>query len=200
MSIKGLLYFNLELLECQSKVFSTSIWSFWNVDQRSSLPKSGVVEMLIEGLLYFNLVLLECRSKFFSTSIWSCWIVDQRSSLPQSRLVEMSIKGFLYFDLKLLECQSKVFSTSIWTCWNVDQSLLYFDLELCLQKIFKLWEHYVPTVLCNFHWFLLDLNFIKKSSIDKRFYFWETFDFLETWKFWNWHLKFWDFETLRFWF
>ena len=127
--------------------------------------------MSIKVLLYFNLELLDCQSKVLSTSIWTCWIVDQRSSLPQSRLVEMSIKGILYFDLKLLECQSKVFSTSIWTCWNVDQSLLYFDLELCLQKIFKLWEHYVPTVLCDFHWFLLDLNFIKKSSIDKRFYF-----------------------------
>ena len=150
MLIKGLLFFDLKLLKCWSKVFSTSIWSCWNVEQRFSLLRFGVVEMSIKGLLYFDLDLLKCRSKVFltsifdlellkcwskvfSTSIWSCWNVDQRSSLLQpgvvemsikglrSEVVEMSIKGLLYFDLKLLKCRSKVFSTLIWSCWNVDQ-------------------------------------------------------------------------------
>ena len=51
--------------------------------KRSSLLRSGVIEMLIKrssllveisikGLLYFNLELLKCRSKAFSTLIWSC--------------------------------------------------------------------------------------------------------------------------------
>ena len=75
-----------------------------------------------------------------------------------------------------------------------------------------------PTVfeMCDFHLLILDLNFIKKSLIDKRFFFWETFDFwnLEvfeifisnfetmelrnldlkfgTWNFENWAMKFWS--------
>ena len=67
MSIKGLLYFSLELLECWSKVFSTSIWTCWNVDQRSSLLQSRVVGVSIKSLLYLNLEFLKCRSKVFST-------------------------------------------------------------------------------------------------------------------------------------
>ena len=39
VSIKGLLFFNLELLKWRSKVFSTSIWT---------------VEMAIKSLLYFD--------------------------------------------------------------------------------------------------------------------------------------------------
>ena len=62
MSIKGLFYLHLELLKCRSKVFSTSIWNCWNVDQRSSLLQSGLAG---KGLLYFNLNLLKCRSKVF---------------------------------------------------------------------------------------------------------------------------------------
>ena len=108
MLIKGLLYFDLELLKCQSKVFSwskdfsTSIWSCWNVNQRS-----GIVEMSTKGLLYFDLELLKCQSKVFSSSIWSCWNVDQRSSLLWSGVVEMSIKRLLYFDLELLPTKSQ---------------------------------------------------------------------------------------------
>ena len=75
-----------------------------------------------------------------------------------------------------------------------------------------------PTVfeMCDFHLLILDFNFIKKSLIDKRFFFWETFDFwnLEvfeifisnfetmelrnldlkfgTWNFENWAMKFWS--------
>jgi len=71
MLTKGLLYFNMELLKYRSKVFSTSIWSCWNVDQRYSLLQFGVAEMSIEGILYFNLELLKCWSKVFSTSIWN---------------------------------------------------------------------------------------------------------------------------------
>ena len=67
MSIKGLLYFSLELLECRSKVFSTLIWTCWNVDQRSSLLQSGIVGVSIKSLLYLNLEFLKCRSKVFST-------------------------------------------------------------------------------------------------------------------------------------
>ena len=33
--------------------------------------------------------------------------------------------------------------------------------------------------MCDFHLPLLDLNFIDKTLIDRRFYFWETFDFLK---------------------
>ena len=108
MSIKGLLYLNLDSLKCWLKVFSTPIWNCWNGDQRSSLLQSGVVEMVIKGFLYFNL---------------DCWNVDQRSSLPQFGVVEMSIKGLVYLNLNLdlLKWWSKFFSTSIWSCWNVDQ-------------------------------------------------------------------------------
>ena len=114
VSIKGIIFFNLELLKWKSKVFSASIWSCWNGD------------MVIKGLLYFNLVLLKWRSHDFSTSIWNCCNGNQRSSLLQfgllklrskvfsllqSGIVEMLIKGLLYANLELLKCQSKVFST-----------------------------------------------------------------------------------------
>ena len=56
MAFKGLLYLNLELLKCRSKVFSTSIWSCWDVNQ---------------GLLYFDLEFVEMAIQGFSTSIWS---------------------------------------------------------------------------------------------------------------------------------
>ena len=69
-----------------------------------------------------------------------------------------------------------------------------------------------PTIfeMCDFHLLTLDLNFIKKSLIDKRFFFWETFNFwnLEVLKFlfqilrlwnlriftWNLEPKIWNFE------
>ena len=56
MAFKGLLYLNLELLKCRSKVFSTSIWSCWDVNQ---------------GLLYFDLEFVEMAIQGFSTSICS---------------------------------------------------------------------------------------------------------------------------------
>ena len=144
MSIKGLLYFDLEL-------------KYWS---RSYLLQSGA-KILIKGLLYFNLELLKCWSmasllwfgiemltkvistsiwicwngdqrsslpqpgllkcwsKIFSTSIWNCWNIDQRSSLLQSEIVEMSIKGLLYSNLELLKRRPKVFFTPIWIkCWS----------------------------------------------------------------------------------
>ena len=76
MSIKGLLYLNLDSLKCWLKVFSTSIWNCWNIDQMSFLLWSKVACMLIKGLFYFDLKLLECRSKGFCSLIWSCWNVD----------------------------------------------------------------------------------------------------------------------------
>ena len=141
MLIKGLLNFDLELLKCWPKVFTTSIWICWNVDQRSSLLWSEIAQSqswwkatkgllnlgtwrkAIKGLLYFNLDLLKCRSKVFSTSIWTCWNVHQMSSLLRSGLVEMSNKCLLYFDLDLLKCQSKVFSD--------------LDLLKCRSKVFS---------------------------------------------------------------
>ena len=68
--------------------------------------------------------------------------------------------------------------------------------------------------MCDFQLVILDLNFVKKSLIDKRFYFWETFDFwnleilkltfkiFETLKLWDFELKFeleiWNFEIWDF--
>ena len=96
----------------------------------------------------------------------------------------------------------------------------YFDLNLellpaksqNLELDFNWWVLRDPTVseIRDFHLLTLDLNFIKKSLIDKRFFFWETFDFwnLEVLKFlfqilrfwnleiftWNLKLKIWNFE------
>ena len=127
MEIKGLHYFNLELLKCQSrasllqsgdvemsiKVFSTLIWSCWNVDQ---------------GLLYLDLEMLKCQSrssllwsrdvempiKVFTTLIWSCRNVDLR---------------LLYFNLNLLKCQSK--SSLLWS-WS--------GMLKCWSRAFILWS------------------------------------------------------------
>ena len=118
MSIKGLLYFDLELVKCRSKVFSTSTWSWRNFDQRFSLLRSRVVEISIKGLLYFDLELflyfdlklLKCRSKVFSTSIWSWWNFNQRSSLLQFEIAGVLIKGLLYFNLELLPAKVKIWN------------------------------------------------------------------------------------------
>ena len=84
------------------------------------------------------------------------------------------------------------FSTSIWSiaCKNSK-----FGGRL------KLWELFYPTIffrcvifICSF----LIWIFIKKVWLTKDFIF-EKHLIFETWKFWNWHLKFWDFETWRFW-
>ena len=132
MLIKGLLNFDLELLKCWPKVFSISIWSCWNVDQRSSLLRSEIAQSqswwkatkgllnlgtwrkAIKGLLYFNLDLLKCPPNVISTSIWTCWNVEQMSSLLRSGLVEMSIKGLLWYGLVEMSIKG----------------LLYFDLKL----------------------------------------------------------------------
>ena len=117
MSIKGLLYFNLDLLKCRSKVFSTSIWSCWNVHQRSSLLRSGLVEMWTN---VFSTSIWTCWNvNQRSSLIWTCWNVDQRSSLLRSEIVQSQswwkatkgllnvgtwrkvIKGFLNLNLDL---------------------------------------------------------------------------------------------------
>ena len=78
-----------------------------------------------------------------------------------------------------------VSSTLIWL-WNDDQrDFLYFDLGLLFAKSqnleldFNWWLLHCPNIsdMCDFHLLILDFNFIKKSLIDKRFFFWETFDF-----------------------
>ena len=60
---------------------------------------------------------------------------------------------------------------------------------------------YGPTVsmVYDFHSPFFDLIFIKKNWIEKDSIFDKGLIF-DTWIFWNWYLKFWDFETLRFWF
>ena len=130
MSIKGLLYFDMEL----------------KYRSRSFLLQSGA-KILIKGLLYFNLELLKCWSrasllwfgiemliKVISTSIWICWNGDQRSSLPQPRL---------------LKCWSKVFSTLI---WNVASKKSKFGARLFNYESFfiplffwDVWFSFVPS-------------------------------------------------------
>ena len=46
---------------------------------------------------------------------------------------------------------------------------------------------------CDFHLLTLDLNFVKKSLINKRFFFWETFDL------WNLEVLKFLFQILRLW-
>ena len=81
----------------------------------------------------------------------------------------------------------------IWN-WNDDQGdLLYLNLSLIFAKSqnFKLdfnWQvfhDHTVSKMCDFHLLTLDLNFAKKSLINKRFFFWETFDF-------------WNFEVFKF--
>ena len=76
--------------------------------------------------------------------------------------------------------------------------LLILETKLLPTKI-KIWNQFLTDkgfafpLLCDFHLPLLDLNFIKKSLIYKRFYFWERFDL--------WYLKFFEinFKTLKLW-
>ena len=177
----------MKLLECRSKVFCTLIWSFWNVDQRSSLLQSGIAEISIKGLLYFNLKLLKWQSKVFFTSIWTTEMSIK--CVLYFWIVEMSIKGLLYFNLELLSVKSQNLGLDF-KCW----------VHRC--SIALGWVIFI----CSF----LILNFIKKFLIDKRFYFWETFDFwnlevlkltfniLRLWNFeilnWNLDLEIWNFE------
>ena len=110
-----------------------------------------------------------------------CWNVDQRSSVLWYEFVEMLIKGF---------------STLICTvaCKKSNLELDFNWWVFCCSFAFGMGDFYL---------FLLDLNFIKKSLIDKRFYFWETFDFwnLEVLKFsfkisrlWNFEILYWNLE------
>ena len=104
----------MKLLECRSKVFCTLIWSFWNVDQRSSLLQSGIAEISIKGLLYFNLKLLKWQSKVFFTSIWTTEMSIK--CVLYFWIVEMSIKGLLYFNLELLSVKSQNLGLDF-KCW-----------------------------------------------------------------------------------
>ena len=136
--------------------------------------------MAFKGLLYLNLELLKCRSKVFSTSIWSCWDVNQ---------------GLLYFDLEFVEMAIQGFSTSIWSvaCKKSKFGGRLLNYESFLIPLFffflDMWFSSVPS------WFesLSRKVWLAKDSIfEKHLIF-------ETWRFWNWHLKFWDFWTWRFW-
>ena len=128
--------------------------------------------------------------KGFSILIWNRWDVYQKASL-------------LWFEL--LECQSKGLSTLILNCWNVDRrtSLLW---SILLPLKVKIWNQtltdecfVVPLLLrCVIFiypfsiWTLWRKVWLTKDSIfEKHLIF-------ETGKFWNWYLKFWDFETLIF--
>ena len=101
MSIKGLLYFGLELLKCWSKVFFIPIWNCWNVDWRSSLLRFGIFEMLIKGLFYFNLELLKCQSKVFSTLIYTVTAKSQNLELDFNWWVFCCSFAFEMCDLHL---------------------------------------------------------------------------------------------------
>ena len=127
----------------------------------------------------------------------------------------MSIKGLFNIDS---------------SCWNVDQRAFQLWSELQPTKSqnlgldFKWWVHYCSRVfeMCDFHLYLLDFIFIKKTLIDfwwffeKRFYFWNLKLRIRNWKFWilnfenwnfgilglaNWNLRLWKFENLylKFW-
>ena len=122
----------------------------------------------------------------------------------------MSIKGLFNIDS---------------SCWNVDQRAFQLWPELPPTKSqnlgldFKWWVHYCSRVfeMCDFHLYLLDFIFIKKTLIDfwwffeKRFYFWNLKLGIGNWKFWilnfenwnfgilglaNWNLRLWKFENL----
>ena len=233
MTIKSLLllscrskvffYFDLDLLEWRLKVFFysdvdqrssyTLIWNCWNDNQRSSST------LFWNGMTIKGPLLLWSRMEWQSKFLF-CFDVDQRSSFT------------LIWDSWNVDQRS--FSTSIWNCWNDNQRssstliwngmtikgplLIWFGIAMLPVKSQELeldfnWKVLCgPTVfeMCDFHLLILDLNFIKKSLIDKRFFFWETFDFwyLEVLKFlfqilrlWNleiltWNLKFW---ALKFW-
>ena len=104
----------------------------------------------------------------------------------------------------MLGCRSKGFSTSIWNYWNVNQrdSLLWSVLLPVKSQILELgfnWWVFSCSFafeMCDLHLSLLHLNFIKKSLIEKRFFFWETFDFwnLEGLKLTFKNLRLWNFE------
>ena len=138
MLIKGLLYFNLELVKCQSRPFL--LWSEiieMSIKVFSSLIRNA--KMLIKGLFYFNLELVKCWSRVISTLIQNCWNVDQRTSLLRFGIVEMLIKELLYFNPELLKCRPKDFSISIWNAEMLIKGLLYFNLELvkCRYRVFS---------------------------------------------------------------
>ena len=168
----------MELLKCRSrasllqsgigeipiKVFSTLIWSCWNVDQ---------------GLLYFDL---------------DCCNVDLGLLNLNLEFYNVDL-GLLYLNLELLKCWSNVFSTSIWSasCKKSKLGARLLNHESFLTSLF------LRCVI--FIWPFLNWIFIKKSLIDKRFYFWETFDFwnLEVLKLTFKILRFWNFEILKIW-
>ena len=155
MSIKGLLYFDLNC---------------WNVDQRAFLLWSKLlkhrskgfsisirtVEMSIKGLFYFDLAVEMSIKGLFYFDL-NCWNVDQRTFLLQSRL---------------LKCWSKGFSTLI---------VLLPTKSQHLGLGFKWWGLCGPVVfyMCDFHLFPLDLDitFLSRKLWLIFVVLWKRFDF-----------------------
>ena len=142
--------------------------------------------------------------------IWN-WDDDQRGLLYLNLALGMSIKGIsstLIWNGMMIKGIS---STLIIWNWNDDQGdLLYLDLDLDLfstkSQNFKLdfnWQVLhgrTISEMCDFHLLTLDLNFVKKSLINKRSFFWETFDLwnLEDLKFLFQILRLWNLENCLF--
>ena len=142
--------------------------------------------------------------------IWN-WDADQGGLLYLNLALGMSIKGIsstLIWNGMMIKGIS---STLIIWNWNDDQGdLLYLDLDLDLlstkSQNFKLdfnWQvlhGHTISEMCDFHLLTLDLNFVKKSLINKRSFFWETFDLwnLEDLKFLFQILRLWNLENCLF--
>ena len=184
------------------RISSTLIW-LQNDDQR--------------GLLYFDNLELKWWSKgsplhrsgfgvmikrISSTLIIWNWIDDQRDLLYFDNLeLKWWSRGFPLPQSGFGMMIKGISSTSIWL-WDDDQrDLLYLDLDFFSTKSqnFKLdfnWQVlHGRTVfeMCDFHLLTLDLNFVKKSLINIRFFFWETFDL------WNLEVLKFLFQILRLW-
>ena len=133
--------------------------------------------------------------------IWN-WIDDQRDLLYFDNLeLKWWSRGFPLPQSGFGMMIKGISSTSIWL-WDDDQrDLLYLDLDFFSTKSqnFKLdfnWQVlHGRTVfeMCDFHLLTLDLNFVKKSLINIRFFFWETFDL------WNLEVLKFLFQILRLW-
>ena len=92
-----------------------------------------------------------------------------------SGIVEMSIKGLLLLWSRIVGMTIK----GLLLLW------FGFGIVACKKSKFRIRLYLIgasgSTIsdMCDFHLLILDLNFIKKSLIDKRFFFWETFDFFK---------------------
>ena len=130
MAFKGLLYLNLELLKCRSKVFSTSIWSCWDVNQ---------------GLLYFDLEFVEMAIQGFSTSI--CSVACKKSKFGGRLLNYESFFIPLFFlDVwfSFVPSWFESLSRKVWLTKDsiFEKHLIFWNLEVLKLtfKILRLWN------------------------------------------------------------